>query len=49
MISHLEDTSEPILCQIADLQDLELGWTCSHVKLLDNNLVNDDGRDWSLV
>ena len=43
-IAHLEDPPESILCQIPNLQYLQLGGNAPQVELVDKNIINDDGR-----
>ena len=43
-IAHLEDPPEPILCQIPNLQYLQLGGDTPQVELVDQNIIDDYRR-----
>lgn len=43
-VAHLEDASESILCQVANLQDFQIGRHGAEVELADENIIDDDGR-----
>ena len=41
-VAHLEDAAEPVLGEVADLEDLELGRYGAEVELGDEDIVDDD-------
>lgn len=43
-ICHLEDASEAVLGQVANLEDLQIGGIGAQVQLGDDDVVDDDGR-----
>ena len=48
-VRHFENASEPVLCQVANLQYLQLGRGGAQVQLGDDDVVDDDRRLGRLV
>lgn len=43
-IRHFEDPAKAVLCEVADLEDLQVGGHRAQVELCDDNIIDDDGR-----
>lgn len=48
-IAHLKDPAESILCQISNLQYLQLGRHTPQVQLIDQNVVDDYRGFWRFI
>lgn len=43
-IAHFENASKPVLCQISDFENLQVRGYGTKIELIDNDIVDDDGR-----
>lgn len=48
-IAHLEDASEPVLGEVANLENLQVRWRRAEIEVGNEDVIDDDGRFRRLV